>query len=184
MILRNLMPFDLTTLGNVGSGIPGPRLEFNDIQPGQIIEVFHPSRGFGRGAAVSITRRKFGYLALNCDTRTADTGGMKQRRENNRDMCAELLTVRWTDGDGRTRSEAATLEDISATGACLQLEHSILPETQVSLHYPKGKYQGKVKYCTYHDIGYLLGMAFDDGYRWSKTDFEPSHLLELPVKKS
>jgi hypothetical protein len=109
---------------------------------------------------------------------------MKQRRENNRSMCAELLTIRWTDHDGATRSEVAGLEDISTTGACLNLEHSILPETEVALHYPNGKYLGKVKYCTYHETGYVLGIAFDEGYRWSRLDFEPSHLLEfrLPLK--
>jgi len=106
---------------------------------------------------------------------------MEQRRESNRNMCAELLTIRWTDGEGRSRSEVATLEDISATGACLQLEHLIPAATEVSLHYPNGKYKGKVKYCTYQGFGYVVGIAFHDGYRWSKTDFEPSHLVEIPM---
>src|SRR6185436_13951307 len=104
---------------------------------------------------------------------------MKQRREHNRNLCAELLTIRWTDPDGRSRSELASLEDISATGACLQLELAIPLDTEISLHYSTGKYEGKVKYCTYEEIGFVLGMAFDDGYRWSKTDFQPGHLLEI-----
>jgi hypothetical protein len=95
-------------------------------------------------------------------------------------MCAELLTVHWREENGRERKEPATLEDISPMGACLQLEHSILPGTKVSLHYPKGRYLGTVKYCTCHNMGYLLGIAFDEGYRWSRADFEPAHLLELP----
>jgi hypothetical protein len=109
---------------------------------------------------------------------------MKQRRKKNRNMCAELLTIRWTEDDRRSRSEVANVEDISATGVCLHLEHSIPPGTEVSLRYPKGKYQGKVKYCTSQEIGYLLGIAFDNGYRWSKTDFQPSHLLELRLLHS
>src|SRR5713226_2011609 len=109
---------------------------------------------------------------------------MKQRREKKRNMCAELLTIRWSEDDGRSREEMVTLEDISATGACLHLEHSIQPETEVSLHYPRGKYQGKVKYCTSQEIGYVLGIAFDEGYRWSKADFQPSHLLELRLLHS
>jgi hypothetical protein len=107
---------------------------------------------------------------------------MKQRREKNRIMCAEVLTVRWAEDDGCCRSELATLEDITATGACLHLEYSIPPETKVSLHYEKGKYEGTVKYCTCRETGYVLGIAFDDNYRWSKTDFRPSHLLELRPK--
>src|SRR5438105_2054878 len=104
---------------------------------------------------------------------------MKQRRENKRNMCAELLAIRWTDEDGYGRTEMVSLEDISATGACLQLDHEIAPGTDVSLEHPKAKYEGKVKYCTYQEIGYVLGIAFNKGYRWSKTDFQPAHLLEL-----
>ena len=106
---------------------------------------------------------------------------MKLRRKNTRNLCAELLTIRWTDEAGRSRSEVATLEDISARGACIQLEHLIPPETKVCLDHPKGQYEGKVKYCSHQDAWYVLGVAFNDDYRWSKTDFEPSHLLELPV---
>ena len=101
------------------------------------------------------------------------------RRKKKRNMCAALLMISWTEGDGRSRSEMGTLEDISAKGACLHLEHSIPPETEVCLHYPKGKYQGKVKYCTLQKIGYVVGIAFDNGYRWSSLDFQPAHLIEL-----
>jgi hypothetical protein len=104
---------------------------------------------------------------------------MEDRRKNDRSMCAELLTVHWIDG-GRSRIDVAGLEDISTNGVCLQIEQPIPVGTPVSIHYPSGKYRGKVKYCESHPIGYLLGIAFDEGYRWSKSDFEPSHLLELP----
>ncbi len=106
---------------------------------------------------------------------------MKRDRENSRTMCAELLTIRWKDG-AKSRSEVASLEDISAAGACVRLDESIEPETEVSLHYPNGKYRGRVKHCTYEDYGYLVGIAFEDGYRWSKADFQPTHLLEFPQK--
>jgi hypothetical protein len=109
---------------------------------------------------------------------------MQGRRQNSRHLCAEIITIRWTDNDGCTRSEVATLEDISARGACVQLEQSIPLETKVSLHNPKSEYTGTVKYCIYREFGYLLGIAFDDGYRWSKTDYQPSHLLELPLPDS
>jgi hypothetical protein len=95
-------------------------------------------------------------------------------------MCADLLQVHWTDDKGQRRTEVGVLEDISTTGVCLQLEHPVREETEVSLHYPNGKYEGKVKYCIFLRTGFLIGIAFDEGYRWSKTDFVPSHLLELP----
>jgi hypothetical protein len=101
------------------------------------------------------------------------------RRKKKRNLCAALLMISWTESDGSSHSEMGTLEDISATGACLHLEQSIPPETEICLHYPKGKYQGKVKHCTAQKIGYVLGIAFDHGYRWSSLDFQPEHLLEL-----
>jgi len=95
-------------------------------------------------------------------------------------MCAELLTIKWTD-KGHIRSEEGALEDISPTGASLKLQDPIPVETEVAVHYPKGKYLGKVKHCTFQETGYVIGIAFDDGYRWSKTDFQPSYLFEVPV---
>jgi hypothetical protein len=95
-------------------------------------------------------------------------------------MCAELVTICWIDVNGKCRSELASLEDISATGACIHLESPIEPLTIVSLEHPKGRYEGTIKYCTFQDFAYFLGIEFDNGYRWSKTDFKPSHLLELP----
>lgn len=107
---------------------------------------------------------------------------MKQRRETNRNLCAELVTIRWTDEDGGARSDVVALEDISATGACIHLEDPIPAETEVTLEHPNAKYLGRIKYCVFQEFGYfLVGIGFDKGYRWSKTDFQPSHLLELPV---
>src|SRR5262249_3254646 len=111
----------------------------------------------------------------------ADKEGMRQhRRKIKRNLCAALLMVRWIEDGRNTRTELATLEDISATGACLHAEHSIPAETKVSLCHPNGKYRGKVKYCESQEIGYLLGIAFEPGHRWTRLDFQPSHLVELP----
>ena len=106
---------------------------------------------------------------------------MKQRRKDDRNLCAEFITVSWLDAEGQRRSQVATLEDISATGACVLLEFSIPPETEISLHYPKGQYRGKVKYSAEDKTGHLHGIEFHAPDRWSKSDFVPSHLLELPL---
>jgi hypothetical protein len=95
-------------------------------------------------------------------------------------MCAELLTIKWSD-KGEIWSEEAALEDISPTGASLRLREPIPVETKIALHYPKGKYLGKVRHCTFQETGYVIGIAFDNGYRWSKSDFQPSYLFEVPV---
>lgn len=108
----------------------------------------------------------------------ADRKGMKHhRRKTKRNLCAALLLIRWSEDGGRLSTQICNLEDISATGACLHLEHFIPAETAVSLHHAKGEYKGKVKYCRSQEIGYLLGIAFDPGYRWNRFDFQPAHLV-------
>jgi hypothetical protein len=101
------------------------------------------------------------------------------RRKKKRNLCADLIAISWTEKSGRIRSDMGTLQDISAAGACLHLEQSIPAGTGVSLYYPKGKYDAKVKYCRSEQSGYLVGIEFDPGYRWSRRDFQPSHLIDL-----
>jgi hypothetical protein len=103
------------------------------------------------------------------------------RRKKKRSLCADLIAVSWTENDGRVRSEMGTLDDISAAGACLRLDQSVPAGTVVSLYYPKGKYEGKVKYCRSGHTGFFLGIAFNPGYCWSRLDFRPSHLLDLSL---
>ena len=116
--------------------------------------------------------------------RSDDKKGMNHhRRKKQRNLCSDLLLVSWIEDDGRTRNEMAALEDISIAGACLHLDRFLPAGTTVSLYYPEGKYVAKVKYCQSQHIGFLAGLAFEPGYRWSPLDFQPSHLMiqrELP----
>ena len=93
-------------------------------------------------------------------------------------LCADLVDVQWRDQAGRRRREAANLEDISTTGACIQMEQGIPAETQVRIVYPDGKFDGVVKYCTYKDIGYFIGIEFGADSRWHREIFLPQHLLD------
>lgn len=95
-------------------------------------------------------------------------------------MCAELLTMDWTDAEGCRRSEVVILDDISSGGARVRLEYDLPLETPVAICHPKGQYTGKVKYCVFEAAQYSIGVEFNQGSRWSKSDFTPSHLLELP----
>ena len=95
-------------------------------------------------------------------------------------MCADLITLGWVDSRGRQRREIVTLDDISAAGARLRIDEALPVETPILVQHPKASYRGRIKYCIYEQDGYYAGVAWDDGYRWSKTDFEPSHLLEIP----
>lgn len=103
---------------------------------------------------------------------------MTERRNEPRMLCADLVDVRWKDTTGRSRRAIANLEDISASGACLQVDEQIPQETEVRISYPKGEFSGIVRYCVFREIGYFLGLEFGNGTTWNRHEFKPMHLLD------
>jgi len=122
--------------------------------------------------------------------RLSDKGSMVQeRRSEVRLLCADIVEVRWTNGGGQTRRATALLEDISRSGACLQLESPLPLGVEVYMACPHGELRAAVRYCVYREIGYFAGVEFDSACRWSARLFRPQHLLNLadliprPVKR-
>jgi hypothetical protein len=103
---------------------------------------------------------------------------MQNRRVETRMLCADIVDIRWKDREGHVRRTVANLEDISLSGACVQVDSPIPLETSLRIMYPKGELQGRVCYCVYREIGYFLGIEFDPGFRWSQRMFKPQHLLD------
>ncbi|HUQ90241.1 MAG TPA: PilZ domain-containing protein [Bryobacteraceae bacterium] len=103
---------------------------------------------------------------------------MNDRRLQPRMLCADLINVQWVDDSGRTRRAVANLEDISLSGACLQLDQPVPLKTILRINYPKGQLLGLVRYCVYREIGYFLGIQFEDGSAWSRKLFKPQHLFD------
>jgi len=103
---------------------------------------------------------------------------MLDRRYEPRLLCADMVEVCWKDKGGRNKKSVANLEDISLTGACLQVEAPIPLETSIRITHAKAELAGIVKYCVFRDIGYFLGIEFEPGSRWSQKQFKPQHLLD------
>ena len=100
------------------------------------------------------------------------------RRFETRMLCADLVDIRWKEPTGRVRRSVANLEDISLSGACLQVDRPVTLGSLFYIAYPKGELTGKVKYCVFREIGYFLGVEFDAGCRWSLRSYKPQHLLD------
>lgn len=103
---------------------------------------------------------------------------MHNRRAETRLLCADLVDVQWRDKDGKVRRTVANLEDISLSGACVQVDHPIPLHSQLRISYPKGELHGRVCYCVYREIGYFIGIEFETGFRWSIKQFRPQHLFD------
>jgi hypothetical protein len=94
-------------------------------------------------------------------------------------LCADMIQVRWIERSGGERGTTAILEDICASGACLQMEEPIPLGVQIHWDEPKQAFQGCVRYCVYREIGYFVGVEFEPTFKWSKKAFKPRHLLDL-----
>ena len=103
---------------------------------------------------------------------------MAERRVQNRLLCADLLNVVWTDKTGRVRRIVANLEDISLSGTCVQVDQPVPLGTQVQIEHPNGELSGSVRYCIYREIGYFLGVEFDESSRWSLGTYQPQHVVD------
>ena len=108
----------------------------------------------------------------------ADMPGMERRTEG-RLLCADMVNIAWRDALGKRRRTVGLLEDISPSGACLQLEHAVPLGSEISWSSPRREFSGYVQYCNYREIGYFVGVEFAGDSKWSKRAYKPQHLLDL-----
>ena len=94
-------------------------------------------------------------------------------------MCADMVQVRWKTPAGKARQGMALLEDISASGACLQMESAIPLGSEISWETAGQGFEGSVRYCVYREIGHFVGVQFAGGTKWSRKAYQPQHLLDL-----
>ena len=93
-------------------------------------------------------------------------------------LCADMVTVRWRDAAGKMIRTTGLLEDISHSGACLQLEIPVPMAAKLSWDSHKHRFTGQVRYCVYREVGYFVGVELEAGSRWSQRCFKPQHLLD------
>jgi len=94
-------------------------------------------------------------------------------------MCADLVAVHWKDESGVEQQASALLEDISTSGACLNLDSPLPLGASVVIQYRKGRFEGSVCYCFFREIGYYVGVHFRPATKWSPREYRPKHLLDL-----
>jgi hypothetical protein len=90
-----------------------------------------------------------------------------------------MLEVCWAGPAGKLRRQTALLEDISRSGACIQVESPLPSGVECRLRCRRGHLSGVVRYCVYREIGYFVGVEFGPDSKWSRQSFRPQHLLDL-----
>ena len=104
-------------------------------------------------------------------------------RNEDRELCADLVQVQWKTESGTSCEDWGILEDISPSGACLEMEKKIRPDTVVFMDFPTDRCQARVMYCKFDKVKYLVGVEFTQGYRWSRRKFKPRHLIQFRLRK-
>ena len=94
-------------------------------------------------------------------------------------MCADVVEASWTDKDGKVQQASALLENISPSGACLQFEIAIPTGVKLRFASQQHEFVGEVRYCTYQEIGYFVGVQLEPHSHWSRRAYKPRHLLDL-----
>jgi hypothetical protein len=104
---------------------------------------------------------------------------MAQKRSEPRYMCAELVNIRIRHEDQTVQEAIANLEDISPSGACVQLEEAVRVGADIEIVCSTCRFRGKVRNCRYGGSGYDIGVAFDTRGAWDASRYEPAHLLPV-----
>ena len=101
-----------------------------------------------------------------------------------------MVKVEWSEGGNETRTVEAVLEDISAQGACVQVEEPIPAGAAITISAGcekagcgclarEARFSGHVSHCEYRDYGYFVGIRLAEDTKWSSGVFEPQHLTNL-----
>lgn len=109
------------------------------------------------------------------------------RRSEPRLWCSDLVQIWWHDNARWRRKGIGVLEDISHSGACVQLETPISTGCGIRIKHPEWKVEGEVRYCVYREEGYFVGVMLKEGCKWEESMFRPRHMIDpsrvVPKKK-
>ena len=104
---------------------------------------------------------------------------MAEKRREPRYMCSELVNVLIRYEDHTVQEAIANLEDISPSGACVQLDDAVRLGADIEIVCSACSFKGKVRNCRHADGRYDVGVAFDESGAWDASRYEPAHLLPI-----
>src|ERR1019366_438049 len=102
---------------------------------------------------------------------------MVDKRREPRYMCSELVNILIRLKDRTVQQAVANLEDISPSGACVQLDEAVRLGADIEIVCSSCRFKGKVRNCRFAGSRYDVGVAFDNPGAWDASQYEPAHLL-------
>lgn len=105
---------------------------------------------------------------------------MSEKRAHQRNLCSDIVELFWSDRLGWPHRAKAILEDISRTGACVQIDLPIPVNAELAFRLDDTGFPGKVRYCTLIGGSYFVGIEFTPGIGWSPGRPDPEHIFHWP----
>lgn len=104
--------------------------------------------------------------------------GLHNKRNKPRLLCAEIVRVTCADDVGHLSQDVANLDDASSGGACLLVNNPIPAGTAVMVTCHTVEFMSRVRHCTPHELGWLVGVEFDSDARWDLEVDTLGHLVD------
>ena len=114
----------------------------------------------------------------------ADQTGLamnRKRRRHRRQLCSEVVNISFADTTGRRVADVGIIEDVNHNGLCLSLGISLPVSAAVKISNEQVEADARVCHCSPQDYGYSVGVEFTEGFEWDPRQWQPQHLLEIPV---
>jgi hypothetical protein len=89
-----------------------------------------------------------------------------ERRRQPRLLCAEIVQVSWALGGRSPCTQIANLDDVSSGGACIVTDDPVPVGAPMVITCHADKFLSKVRHCTQHGLGWLVGVEFEPDSRW------------------
>lgn len=101
-------------------------------------------------------------------------------RRENRQNCNAPVGIMWRDAAGDEKFMIAPMQDISKSGAGLEIVEPLPVRSFVTLRAGKLGLHGRasVRYCSSHGLKFRIGVEFTGGFRWQPV--EPEKEMALP----
>ena len=98
---------------------------------------------------------------------------MNERRSHYRLFCSDLAVLSWRDNSGADLKELANVENVSSTGVCLVISHSIPLGTHVEISGGGERVIGIVGHHAEQAAGHLLGIEIIGEFHLSMVNIQP-----------
>lgn len=100
----------------------------------------------------------------------------------NRHLCSNLVSIQLPASAGRNREVVGNLEEISPSGAYLNVEQPVATGLAVRMFCTDSQgaheFKGAVLGCSHDPVtGYYIELRFRPGSEWSPEIFQPTHML-------